>query len=174
MTQISKEKYNEMVVAFEDTQTVSHVARACEVDMQTARRYIKDGSPGRGWEPIEVRYQNLQRRAFILADRRKAEMMADTIDKSRQLKNKLFDRLLEGLDDEKKYVQISEFIGLARLEKEMFGGDDPITGQKIEAITGALVVAVSGALIEHGLTADEIPLIMDKVVEKFRERVKKL
>lgn len=171
---ISKSKYNEMVLAYEDVQSVMHVAKTCGINKETASRYIRQGDEKRGWEAIEVRYHGVQRRAFILADRRKAEVMAETIDMASQLRLKLFGRLLEGLENPKQYVQISEFIGLSRLQKEMFGGDDPITGQKIEAITGALVIAVSSALIEHGLPSEEIPKIMDRVVEKFRERVKKL
>lgn len=171
---ISKEQYNLMVLAYEEKQSARHVAREVDIDRLTAKRYIEQGDQDRGWPAIATRYEDTQRQAFLLADRRKAEVMAKTIDMATQLKDKIFERLLEGLDNDKTYVQISEFIGLSRLQKEMFGSNDPIAAQKIEAMTGALVMAVSAALLEHGTPSEEIPPIMDLVVEKFRERVAKL
>jgi hypothetical protein len=65
---ISVEKYNEMYAAYNERQTIRHVARVCQVNQITARKYIEEGDWNRKLPAIKARWEKTQQQAQMAED----------------------------------------------------------------------------------------------------------
>lgn len=65
---ITTEKYNQMYAAFCERQTARHVARTCQINSETANRYIEKGDPKRRLPAIRERWERTQRNAQMAED----------------------------------------------------------------------------------------------------------
>lgn len=136
---ISIEKYNEMVDAFFEVQTVNHVSKVCGVHFQTAKRYIDKGDPTRGLTAIRLRFEAALQTYQKKQDRSWVEARDESIRLVQRTKLEIA-KILKDIDSTK--VKITDIQGLktlgdtvdklTRLEAFCFGEADSRSEMKVE------------------------------------------
>lgn len=71
--QVSLAEYDAMWLAYQEDQTIAHVARSAGVTRACARAYIREGEPNRGLPALEYRLKQLNELTRSIADRSAAE-----------------------------------------------------------------------------------------------------
>ena len=56
---LSLDKYNQMYLAYQETQSAAHVGRVCGVSARVAAKYINQGDPTRNLRPLKDRFDSV-------------------------------------------------------------------------------------------------------------------
>ena len=97
---LTAQKYEELWAAWLQVQTIGHVQRTCGVAFGTVRRYVKEGDPSRGLEPLGLRFSKLQSKLRERHDYTWTTAATGTLDLTRRVKE-ICKRQLDGLKKNK-------------------------------------------------------------------------
>lgn len=125
--------YQKMWKAYQQKQSVEHVRRTCRVAWRTADKYIDEGDPSRGMEPLRDRFAKIMEKAQRDEDYGLVKARRDTLKLIRAYKTKLA-RRIASIEEKDMSASIgSEIDRVARLEEEMLTKAPP-SDQSVEAL----------------------------------------
>jgi len=98
MGKLSQEKVDEMYDAYIEKQTIASIVQACNVNKNTALKYINDGDVDRGISSFKSRMITAKKEAEKVADDKSDIYKKETLSMVRNYKGKLW-KLLKNIDE---------------------------------------------------------------------------
>lgn len=132
-SKIAVSTYQKMWAAYQQRQSVEHVRKACRVSWRTADKYIDEGDPTRGMEPLRDRFAKVMQKAQRDEDYGLVKARRDTLTLIRAYKTKLANRIKTITTDNMSASIGNEIDRIARLEEELLTKAPP-SDQTAEAL----------------------------------------
>jgi len=131
---ITKTKYDEMLAAYIERESIAHVARTCGVSHTTARKYVNQGNKRRGLVAIKDRVRVIRETQSAKEDYDIAKARAETRTMARALQRKIALAIKDLDQDDLSADKLAEHLSKVHaLIERTFGGAD----QTVE-VRGAL------------------------------------
>lgn len=165
---ISREHYEELLVAYRERPVVGHVAKRCGVSRDTARKYIERGDPERGFPPIKARAAAITEKSQQMADDRRVTDDVEMVVLVREAKTLAREELRRRVDDPDRWgkEQMGGLLNaLHKIETDLgVGGSsepDPLADLDDVEAMGFYRLAL-GALERYGYgaRAEEAPVVV--------------